>query len=186
MWRGVLGVEGRTELEAGRQFVRRRLGRARQQRAHLVDIGVNEVFGVVGPALGREPATASDHGATHDPGRPDVAENTPFIADLVGEPCLLKEIVELVPVFLGHLGANVGDLVLVGRPVGRMAVERNTHRSEQRVGQLERVATGDVETVDKPVPHEVEVRRHRRADLARVRPQGLEHTARLFVRLEQP
>ena len=42
------------------------------------------------------------------------------------------------------------------------AVDRRADRAQQRVGQLERVAPGDVEAVEQPAADEVEVLRHRR------------------------
>ena len=67
---------------------------------------------------------------------------------------------------LGHLRADAGDArvdlgaVVAGPGDGR------PDRAQQRVGQLERVAPGDVEAVEEAATDEVEVARHRGADLA--------------------
>ena len=113
-----------------------------------------------------------DHGATHDPRCPDVAENTTLVADLVGEPGLLQELVELVPVRLGHLGADVGNLVLeVRRSRARGPRARHALLGATRRGTRARTAR-KFETVDQAVPHKTEVRRHRRAGPHPARPAG--------------
>ena len=57
--------------------------------------------------------------------------------------------------------------------------------AQQRVGQLERVAPGDVEAVEQPAADEVEVLRHRRADLAVERAQLGERLAGVAVGVEE-
>ena len=53
---------------------------------------------------------------------------------------------------------------------------------KQHVGQLERVAPGDVEAVEQPAADEVEIRRHRRADVAAERAQLRERLAGVAAR----
>ena len=67
----------------------------------------------------------------------------------------------------GTCARMLGDArVDLGGVVAR-AVDRRSDRAQQRVGQLERVAPGDVEAVEQPAADEVEIRRHRGADVAR-------------------
>ena len=64
-------------------------------------------------------------------------------------------------------------------------VDGRSDRAQQRVGQLERVAPGDVEAVEQPTADEVEVRRHRGADVAAERAQLGERLAGIAVGVEQ-
>ena len=72
---------------------------------------------------------------------------------------------------------------LVGVVAG--AVDRQPDRAQQRVGQLERVAPGDVEAVEQPAADEVEILRHRGADVAVERAQLGERLAGVAVGVEQ-
>ena len=177
-----LAVRELRSAKRSRELVGRRPARARHQRAHLVEAGVDEVLGVVDAALGREPATGRERRAAHDPRRPDVAEDAAFVAQAVHEARLAEQLVELRAVLLGHLRADVGDAAR-RRPSVSLpgAVDGRADRAQQRVGQLERVATGDVEAVEQPAADEVEVVRHRRADLAVERAQLGEHLAGVAV-----
>ena len=65
------------------------------------------------------------------------------------------------------------------------AVDGRPDRAQQRVGQLERVAPGNVEAVEKPIADEVEIFRHRRADIASERTQFRERLAGVAVRVEK-
>ena len=71
------------------------------------------------------------------------------------------------------------------RRVACRAVDRRSDRAQQRVGQLERVAPGDVEAVEQPTADEVEILRHRRADLAVERAQLGERLAGVAVGVEE-
>ena len=65
------------------------------------------------------------------------------------------------------------------RPAERIA-------AQQRIGQLERVAPGDVEAVEEPVPDEVEVRGQSRAPTSPSSPRScVEHLAGVVVGLEE-
>ena len=65
------------------------------------------------------------------------------------------------------------------------AVDGQPDRAQQRVGQLERIAPGDVEAVEQPTPDEVEIVGHRRADIAAERAQLGERLAGVAVGIEE-
>ena len=107
--------------------------RPQEELAHLVEAGVDEVLGVVDPPLGCEPATACQHCATHDPGRPDVAEEAALVADLVREPRLPEELVELLSMLLGHLVTDLGNLSVDVRGFRPGAFGGHADCAEQRI-----------------------------------------------------
>ena len=82
------------------------------QRAHLRDVRVDDVVRFVDPPLGGEPAARRERCAPHDPGGPDVAEDAALVADPVHQARLVEQFVELRAMLLGHLGADVRDLLL--------------------------------------------------------------------------
>ena len=169
-----------------RQLLRRRPVAAGEQRAHLLEAGVDEVLGVLEPACGGEPAAGGQRGAAHDPGRPDVAVDAALVADLVGQPRLVEQLVELRPMLLGHLARGPpATRSSTSASAGRSPAMRDADGPQQRVGQLERVATGDVEAVEQPVADQVQVRRRRRAHLAVARAQRVEDAAGIGVGREQ-
>ncbi len=86
---------------------------------------------------------------------------------------------------IGYLRSDTGDVGVDGVVVTGGAGDRQPDRPQQRVGQLERVAPGNVEAVEQPAADEVEVRRHRRADVASGRAQLGEGLARVAVGVEQ-
>ena len=132
------------------------------QRAHLVEAGVDEVLGVVDPARALEAAAGRERGTAHDAGRPDVAEHAPFVAEAVHQTRFADQLVELRAVLVGYLPADVGNArVDLRAAVAFPAVDGQTDRAQQRVGQLERIAPGDIETVEQPTPDEVEIVGHR-------------------------
>ena len=81
----------------------------RHERAHLVEAGVDEVLGVVDPALVRDPAAGGERGTAHDARRPDVAEHAALVAQAVHQARLAEQLVELGAVLVGHLRADAGD-----------------------------------------------------------------------------
>ena len=135
----------------------------RDQRAHLVDVGVDDVHRVGDrPALG-EPPTGRERGAAHEPRRPDVAVHAALVAQAVHEARLAEELVELVAVLLGHLRAYARAVSSVtSAPVEVTTLDRDPDRLQQRVGELERTRLGDVEAVERAVADEVEVARRPR------------------------
>ena len=155
------------------------------QRAHLVEAGVDEVLGVVDPALVLEAAAGRERGPAHDAGRPDVAEHAPFVAEAVHQTRFAEQLVELRAVLVGYLPADVGNARVDVRGVAFPAVDGQTDRAQQRVGQLERIAPGDIETVEQPTPDEVEIVGHRRADIAAERAQLGERLAGVTVGIEE-
>jgi hypothetical protein len=99
----------RAELEPLLQLVSGRRVSPGEKRAHLVEAGIDEMSGVVDPPLASESAAGRERGPPHEPGGPDVAEHATLVADRVGQPRLLEQLVELRPMLLGHLRAHVGD-----------------------------------------------------------------------------
>ena len=106
------------------------------------------MLGVVDHALALEPATRCEHRAAHDPRRPDVAEDSPFVAQAIHEARLAEQPVELGAVLIGHLRADAGDVRVDGVGVTLCAGDGRPDRAQERVGQLERVAPGNVEAID--------------------------------------
>ena len=115
------------------------------------------------------PGAGGERGAPHETGRPDVAEHAALVAQPVHEAGLAEQLVELGPVLLGHLRADLGrELGHVGA-LEVAAFDRDPDRPQQRVGQLERAGLGDVEAVEQAVADQVEVPVDRGAGLARQR-----------------
>ena len=136
---------------------------AGDHRAHLVEAGVDDVHGLGDATARREAAAGGERGASHQPGRPDVAVDAALVAEPVREPSFAEQLVELRPVRLGDPAPNAGDQVV---DVGTLEVppgDRDRDRPEQRVGQLERGRLRDVEAVERAVADEVEVARDRRS-----------------------
>ena len=67
------------------------------------------MLGVVDASPAPEPATGRERGSAHDARRPDVAEDAALVAEPVHQPGLLQQVVELSPVLVGNLFADVGD-----------------------------------------------------------------------------
>jgi hypothetical protein len=159
-------------------------GGAGEQRLHLRQTGVDEMRRVVNPSLAGEPAARRERRPAHQSRGPDVAEDAPLVANRVGKPSLLEQLVEGGAMRLRHTPADVGDLVLDVRSAGAAARDRGPNRTAQRVGKLEREGIRDVEAVEQPVPDQIEIGRHRRADL-RIGAQGFEHATRILVGFEK-
>ena len=143
------------------------------------------MLGIVDPTRGGEPAAAGQHGAPGDARGPDVAEDAALVADPVHQQRLGDQLVELGSVLLGDLLADLGDAGIRVGGLSTLTLHRGAHRPQEHIGQLEGVATGDVEAVEEPVPHEVEVARHRGPDVAAERAQRREHLAGIIVGLEE-
>jgi len=97
---------------------------------------------------------------------------------------LLEQLVEPGPVLLGHLAANLGDLGLdlgCGRVLVSRAGDGCADRPQQCVGQLKRVAAGDVEPVEQPVSGELEIGRDRATGVAVERAQLAQHVRRITI-----
>ena len=179
------GVARRALGGAGGQLVGRGTRPVRYQRAHLVEAGIDQVHRLVDlPPLG-DAAPALEHRPAHQAGRPDVAEDAALVAQPVGQPCLAEQLVELGPMLLGHLAADVGDRRL---DVGALEVPSghgDPDRAHQRVRHRKRVGLGDVEPVQQAVSDQVEVPGHRLAGLAVERAQRGQHLAGVVVGREQ-
>lgn len=103
---------------------------------------------IADPPPVREPATRGQHRSACDPGRPDVAEDPPLVADPVHKPGFGQQLVELGAMWPGHLLADARDVRVDvwSRPFS--PGDGGSDRPQERVRQLECVATRDVETVD--------------------------------------
>ena len=115
------------------------------------------------PSLGGEPAPAGEHGAAHQPGGPDVAEDTALVADPVRQPRLPEQLVELRPMLFGNLARTSAMRFSTSELLHVSLAHRDTDRAQQHVGQLERAGLDDVEAVEQPVADEIEVAGHRPA-----------------------
>ena len=116
--RGVLRGVGLVVGVPRGQLVGRRRRRPLEQRAHLVDVGEDDVLGIVQPTTRREPTAGGQRGPAHQPGRPDVAVDTALVAHAVADAGLRQQRVVLLAVLLRHVAADLGDL-LRRRPTPR-------------------------------------------------------------------
>ena len=174
----------RTVFAPFRELVGGGCVRAGQQRAHLLEAGVDEMSGIVDPPLTGESATAREHGPPHEPRGPDVAEHPALVADRVGQTSLVEQLVERGPMLLGHLAARRRSGLR--RPTSTTPPRNGgTNGAAQRVRQLEREGVRDVEAVEEPVPDEVEIRGHGDPGPAIERAQRIEHATGIVLRLEQ-
>ena len=157
MRRAVLGP--RCELVCGRTF------RAAEQRAHLVQAGVQHVLGLVDAARGSEPPAGTERRPAHDPRRPNVAVHTALVAQPVQGPRLREQLVEALLVLRRDFRADIRDQGLDVRLVGA-GRRRPADRTKQLVRHLERRRFGDVEAVEEAVADQVEIGGHGRTGLA--------------------
>ena len=159
---------------------RPRKGRRRRRRARASRRGRRRskcAASWIRPFAG-QPAAGRERRPAHEPGGPDVAEHPALVADRVGQPGLLEQLVELGAMLFGHLAAHAGDLLFDVRRVRARPGNGGTDGAAQRVRQLERVGVRDVEAVEEPVPDEVEI--------ARTRPRRCRHRARAALRACAP
>ena len=91
--------------------------------------------------------------------------DSPFVSKVVCEARFAEKFVELFSVS-GNAGADVRDAVFDVVLPPSFSCRRAPDRTNERVRVLERSGLGDVEPVEEPVPHQVEVRRYRRAGFA--------------------
>jgi hypothetical protein len=81
---------------------------ARDQRAHLLEAGVQHVLGAADATATRDPPARGKGRAPHQARGPDVAVDATLVAQAVGKAGLAKKLVELGLVHDGHLGADPG------------------------------------------------------------------------------
>ena len=137
--RRVLGAVRGAVLGAGGELVRRRRRRSprrartsrRSRRRRSAPDRAMRPF-AASPAAGRE------RGAAHDPRGPDVAVDAALVAQPVQQPRLAEELVELVLVLRGHLGADRRRSAPRRRRPSAPALDGGPDRAQQHVGQLER------------------------------------------------
>src|SRR5713226_9721573 len=101
MRRCVLGAVGGAVLEPCRELVGGWSPSAGEERVHLVEAGIDKMFGGVDSALASQSTTGGEDRPSHQARCPDVAVDAPFIAEPVEEPRLSKELVELATVLVG-------------------------------------------------------------------------------------
>ena len=107
--RGVLGAVATSGTRTAPPARRRRARPRRQQRAHLVEAGVDEVLGVVDPALRGEPAAPASAARRMRPEAQMSLKTPALVADPVGQPGLLEQLVELARCSAGTFPADLGD-----------------------------------------------------------------------------
>src|SRR5262249_15179834 len=135
---------------------------AGHQFAHLVEARVQHLLGTRDAAATRDSPSRRKRGTAHDAGGPDVAVDTTFVAQAVGEPGLAQQFVKLSLVSSRDPGADFSNASIVRSGLG-FAGNRGADGSEQCVGQFERCWLGNVEAVDEAVANQVKVARERRA-----------------------
>ena len=137
--------------DPGRQLVRCRFRRTVENRADFVGLQVQRVVQEVdAPAL-EQPAPELDQGEAEQSRRGSVAVQAAFVTQPVHETRLRQEIVELLTVLVGHLGAEfVGNLL--GAALRRIAVvvEAAADPVEEDVGPLADRRVGEVEASRQP------------------------------------
>ena len=183
--RGVLGGVGRAVLGAPGELVRGRAAGAGDQRAHLVEAGVEHVLGGGDAAAAGDPPASREGGAPHEARGPDVAVDAALVAEAVGEAGLAEQFVELAPGARREPGR--GPRRCGHRRPRRPGLlrKRRCGWPEKRVRQLERRGLGDVEAIDEPVADQVEIAGDRRACFAAERAQAREHLRGVAVGFEE-
>jgi hypothetical protein len=118
------------------------------------------MLGIVQLPPAREASTGGQDSSTHQSGRPDVAVNSPLVADTVGQPGFAEQLVEFVPVLLRYLGPDIGGPVPYARGVVVVPDHGSPNCAQERVWQLEGSWLGDIETIERAIADKVEVAGH--------------------------
>ncbi len=149
--------------DSGRQLVRRRCRRTVENCGNFLGLQVQGVVHEVDAAALEQAASELDQGEAEQTRGGRVAVQAAFVTQPVHQTRLRQEIVELVTVLVGHLGAEfVGDLL--GAALRRVAVviEAAADPVEEDVGSLTDRRVGEVEARRQPVAAACEVLLDRR------------------------
>ena len=166
------------------ELVRGRATGAGDQRAHLVEAGVQHVLRGGDAAATRDPPAGRKGGAPHEARGPDVAVDATLVAEAVHEAGLAEQFVELGLVRRGDLGADFGNAGIDVRGGLGFSGNGDADGPEECVRQFERRGLGDVEAVDEAVADQVEVAGDRRACFAPEGTQAREHLCGVAVGCE--
>jgi hypothetical protein len=116
---------------------------------------------------------------------PDPSDTSELIAQPVGQAGLAQQLVELGPMLLRHLIADVGDRRV---DIGALEIppgHGDPDRPHQRVRHRKCVRLGDIEPVQQAISDQIEVPGHRLTGLAVERAQRRQHLAGVVVGREQ-
>src|SRR6185369_4795758 len=90
--RDIFGGVGRAVFGALDEFIWRRAVSAGDQRAHLVEAGVQHMLRGGDVAATRDPSACGKSGAPHEPGGPDVAVDATLVAEAESEAGLAEQL----------------------------------------------------------------------------------------------
>ena len=102
----VRAVSEQARQAAAPERVSGRATGAGDQRAHLVEAGIQHLLGGGDAAATRDPPASRKGGAPHEARGPDVAVDATLVAEAIGEAGFPEQVVELIPIGRGNLGAD--------------------------------------------------------------------------------